>query len=294
MSKLSEYTAKMTKLTEKLTKLSEVPGQKQDNANFWYPAVDKSGNGSAVIRFLPPRLDEDEAIVRRWTHAFKGPTGLWYIENSRTSLGERDPVSEMNSILWNSGDQETARNRKRNLEFFANVYIIKDRENPQNEGKVFIFKFGKKIFDKIQAVMTPEFDDDPSVNPFDLLHGANFKLKIRTKDGYRNYDDSQFDPPSKFLNGDEDTIEAVLDNLHPLNQFVRADQFKSYDELKIRLNQVLGVEEVEQDFSPPRISQKPQVSQQSQGGSKRARMATPEEEDDILAKLKMEIEELDR
>jgi len=210
---------------------------------YWQPEVDKSGNGYAVIRFLPAAEGEDLPWVRYWDHGFKGPTGLWYIENSRTTIGENDPVSEMNSVLWNSGnedDKKIVRERKRRLHYVSNIMVISDPANPANEGKVFLYKFGKKIFDKIMDVMQPAFQDEQPVNPFDFWEGANFKLKIRKVEGYRNYDKSEFDAASQLA--DDAQLETIYNKLHSLKDITDPKNFKSYEELKAKLNRVLGEE----------------------------------------------------
>jgi len=215
----------------------------EDN-RIWKPTVDKAGNGYAVLRFLPAATGEDLPWVRYWDHGFKGPTGLWYIENSLTSIGQPDPVGELNSKLWNSGsedDKETARKQKRRLHYVANVYVVSDSANPDNEGKVFLFKFGKKIFDKIMDVMQPQFQDEKPVNPFDLWEGADFKLKIRNVEGYRNYDKSEFSSPSP-LSEDDAKLEAIYGKVHPLKEFTDPSNYKSYAELKAKLMRVLGQE----------------------------------------------------
>lgn len=209
---------------------------------LWKPTVDKSGNGYAVIRFLPAGEGEDLPWVRYWDHGFKGPTGRWYIERSLTSIGQPDPVSEINSVLWNSGrdeDKQIARDRKRRLHYVANILVVSDPSNPDNDGKVFLFQFGKKIFDKITDIMTPQFQDEEPVNPFDFWEGSNFKLKIRNVEGYRNYDKSEFDSP-KPLSDDESELEAIYNKLHSLKEFNDPSAYKSYAELKAKLSQVLG------------------------------------------------------
>ena len=209
----------------------------------WKPTVDKAGNGYAVLRFLPAAEGQDTPWVRYWDHGFKGPTGRWYIENSLTSIGKDDPVSEMNSQLWNSGrdeDKETARARKRRLHYVSNVYVVSDPSNPENEGKVFLYKYGKKIFDKIMDVMQPQFQDEKPVNPFDFWGGADFKLKIRQVEGYRNYDKSEFAAPAEFLGADDAKLEAVYNTLHDLGEFVDPKNYKSYAELSKKLYEVLG------------------------------------------------------
>jgi hypothetical protein len=209
---------------------------------FWKPEVDKSGNGYAVIRFLPAAEGEDLPWVKYWDHGFKGPTGQWYIENSLTSIGQPDPVSELNSQLWNSGvesDKDKARTQKRRLHYVTNIMVVEDPANPSNNGKVFLYKFGKKIFDKIMDVMQPQFADEEPINPFDFWEGANFKLKIRNVEGYRNYDKSEFASASK-LSDDDDKLEGIYNGLHALKDFTDPKNYKSYDELKAKLMRVLG------------------------------------------------------
>ena len=209
---------------------------------LWKPEVDKSGNGYAVIRFLPAVEGEDMPWAKVWNHAFQGPTGQWYIENSLTTLGNNDPVSEMNSAYWNTGiesDKEIARKQKRKLQYFSNIYVVSDSKHPENEGKVFLFRYGKKIFDKLMAAMQPEFEDEKAINPFDFWEGANFKLKIRKVAGYWNYDSSDFDTPSAIFDNDE-KIEEVWKSQYALNEFTAATNFKSYEELKTRLDAVLS------------------------------------------------------
>ena len=209
---------------------------------LWKPTMDKTGNGYAVIRFLPAVEGEDMPWAKVWNHAFQGPTGQWYIENSLTTLGQNDPVSEMNSAYWNSGvesDKEIARRQKRKLQYFANIYVVQDPANPQNEGKVMLYRFGKKIFDKCMEAMQPAFQDESPVNPFDFWEGANFKLKLRKVDGYWNYDKSEFEAPSALFD-DDDKLEEVWKTQYPLSEFTSASNFKSYDELKKRLDMVLA------------------------------------------------------
>ena len=209
---------------------------------LWKPEVDKSGNGYAVIRFLPAVEGEDMPWAKVWNHAFQGPTGQWYIENSLTTVGQKDPVSEMNSAYWNTGvesDKEIARKQKRKLQYFSNIYVVSDTKHPENEGKVFLFRYGKKIFDKVMAAMQPEFEDEKAINPFDFWEGANFKLKIRKVAGYWNYDSSDFDNASALFDNDE-KIEETWKTAYPLAEFSAATNFKSYEELKTRLDTVLS------------------------------------------------------
>lgn len=208
---------------------------------FWKLEGDKAGNGTATIRFLP-RVEGDELPwVRVFSHGFQGPTGKWYIENSLTTLGEQDPVSELNTTLWNSGveaNKKIAQNQKRRLSYIANVLIVSDPKHPENEGKVFLFKFGKKIFDKIMDKARPTFEDEKPVNVFDFWEGANFKLRMRKKDGYTNYDESAFMEPSAL--GDDDQIVSVASKQHKLSEFLDRKNFKSYEELKRKLDEVLS------------------------------------------------------
>ncbi len=220
-------------------------GEKKNYSDerVWKPTVDKAGNGYAILRFLPAKEGEDLPWARYWDHGFKGPTGQWYIENSLTSIGMPDPVGELNSRLWNSGfeeDKETARKQKRRLHYVVNALVVQDPGNPANEGKVFIYKFGKKIFDKIMDVMQPSFADETPVNPFDFWEGADFKLKIRQVEGYRNYDKSEFSTQSALHDGDDTAIESVYNQLHSLSEFTDPANYKSYDELKTKLSRVLG------------------------------------------------------
>ena len=209
---------------------------------LWKPELDKTGNGYAVIRFLPAVDGENMPWAKIWNHAFQGPTGQWYIENSLTTLNQNDPVSEMNSAYWNSGvesDKEIARRQKRKVQYFSNIYVVSDTKHPEHEGKVFLFRYGKKIFDKIMEAMQPAFEDENPINPFDFWEGANFKLKIRKVDGFWNYDKSEFEAPSALFDNDDD-IEEVWNKQYALNEFTAPTNFKSYDELKTRLNMVLA------------------------------------------------------
>ncbi len=210
----------------------------------WKPTRDKAGNGYAVVRFLPAKAGEDLPWVKYWDHGFQGPTGQWYIERSLTSLEQDDPVSELNSELWNSGDdanKEIARDRKRRLHYVSNILVINDSEHPENNGKVFLYEFGKKIFDKVMDAMQPEYEDETPVNPFDFWEGADFKIKIRKVDGWVNYDKSEFDNPSSLFDGEEDKLEAVYNKLYSLNDEIDPKSYKSYSELKTKLNKVLGI-----------------------------------------------------
>ena len=235
-SSLGSLTQKLVKEVEKMN----TTGGGADE-RLWKPEVDKTGNGFAVIRFLPAPESEDLPWAKLYSHAFQGPGG-WYIENSLTTTGGKDPVSEYNRELWNSGnesDKDVVRRQKRKLSYYANIYVVQDKANPQNEGGVFLYKFGKKIFDKIMEAMQPEFEDETPINPFDFWQGANFKLKIVKKDGYWNYDKSEFAEVSPLLE-DEDALEALWNKEYSLVALTAADQFKSYENLKKRLDYVLG------------------------------------------------------
>jgi hypothetical protein len=236
----------LDKLTAELNKLSNPQEQKKGDDRFWSPSVDKAGNGYAVIRFLPAPAGEDIPFVRLFDHGFKGPSGKWYIENSLTSIGQKDPVSEYNSYLWNlssddnSESRKQARAQKRRLHYISNIYVVKDPANPENEGKVFLFKYGKKIFDKLNDLMNPQFPDEAPINPFDFWQGANFNLKIRNVEGYRNYDKSEFSATSALLSDDEE-LEKLWKKEYTLQTFLAPENFKSYDDLKTKLNTVLDV-----------------------------------------------------
>jgi hypothetical protein len=241
-SKLKSMSGKksLEALTAELSKVNGTGESKSSDDRFWTATVDKAGNGYAVIRFLPSPPDEDVPFVRVFDHGFQGPGG-WYIENSLTTIGKQDPVSEYNSKLWNSGveaNKEIARKQKRRLHFVSNIYVVSDPGNPTNEGKVFLYKYGKKIFDKLNDAMNPQFPGDEPVNPFDLWAGANFKLKIRNVEGYRNYDKSEFDKVGALLSDDEE-LEGIWKSEHSLQEFLAPKNFKSYEELQSRLMKVL-------------------------------------------------------
>ena len=233
-SSISDLTAQADKINKK--------SESYKDDRFWRPELDKSSNGFAVIRFLPAPSGEDLPWARLFSHGFQGPGG-WYIENSRTTLGEKDPVSEMNTQLWNSGiesDKDIARKRKRRLNYISNILVVSDPANPQNEGKVFLYKYGKKIFDKINEAMQPEFEDETPINPFDFWSGANFKLKVRKVAGFINYDKSEFDSQSELFDGDDAKLEELWKTQYSLSEFTDPSNFKSYDELKTRLQVVIG------------------------------------------------------
>lgn len=240
---LKSSKSNMQKILEQLNKENSTEKKVGDD-RFWTPTIDKAGNGTAVIRFLPPANGEDTPFVRLWDHGFQGPTGLWYIENSLTSVGKQDPVSEYNSQLWNSGiesNKDIVRKQKRRLYFISNIYVVSDPGNPDNEGKVFLYKYGKKIFDKLKDLMEPAFEDEDPVNPFDFWEGANLRLRIRNFEGYRNYDKSDFSKPGPLLTDDEE-LENIWKQQYKLQEFLAPSNFKSYDELKKKLEKVLGLD----------------------------------------------------
>jgi hypothetical protein len=237
----------LDKLSKHLEELSSKGYSNPDEGKYWKPTIDKAGNGSAIIRFLPAPEGEDIPFVRLWTHGFKGPGGQWYIENCLSTLGQDDPINEFNSALWSSNDNDEseerkqARRQKRKLNYISNVYVVSDPGNPDNDGKTFLFKYGKKIFDKIVDARNPEFEDETPIEAFDLWDsGANFRIKIRKVDGYPNYDRSEFEKPGPLFKNDDD-YERKITNIHSLKEVVDPKNFKSYDELKAKLYKVLGL-----------------------------------------------------
>ena len=242
---LKKNSGNLDKLAKALEKISNNESSNKED-NFWKPATDKVGNGYAVIRFLPaPEKDGEDALpwAKLFSHGFQGPGG-WLIDNCLTTKDENCPICEHNSTLWNTGsdaNKEIVRKQKRKLSYIANVYIVEDSKHPENVGKVFLFKFGKKIFDKISFAMNPEFEDEKPINPFDLWKGANFKLKIRKVEGYSNYDKSEFDTPGPLLD-DDDAMEKVWKSEYSLKELIKPEEFKTYDQLKARLNKVLGLD----------------------------------------------------
>jgi hypothetical protein len=257
--------SKLGSLTEKLVKQVEKMNSSAGSADdrLWKLECDKAGNGFAVIRFLPASEGEDMPFVKTYSHAFQG-TGGWLIDNCLTTLNQKCPVCEHNSSLWNSGidaNKEVARKQKRKLSYISNIYVVKDPANPENEGKVFLFKYGKKIFDKILEAMNPEFEDDAKIDPFDFWTGADFKLKAKNVAGYRNYDSSAFANQSA-LNDDDEVLEAIWKKQYPLNEFVDPTIFKSYEDLKKRLDSVLGIQG---STSRPRLD--PEVQDEDEGSA---------------------------
>ena len=237
---LKNRESAMTTMVENMKKDTFTEAKSDDNV--WKPKMGSDNTGYAVVRFLPGKDVSKTPWVKVFDHGFQGPSGKWYIENSLTTIGQKDPVSEYNSKLWNNGTEsgkEQARKQKRRTSYYANVLVIKDPANPQNEGKVMLYKFGQKIFDKVMTAMQPEFDDEDPVNPFDLFEGANFRIKIKMVGGYWNYDSSDFEKP-KALSEDESKLEAIFNSQYDVHDLISADKFKSYDELSKKLNEVLG------------------------------------------------------
>ena len=274
-------------LTSKLVKEIEKTSATKTGADerLWKPELDKTGNGYAVVRFLPAPDGEDLPWAKVYSHAFQGPGG-WYIENSLTTLGGKDPVSEYNRDLWNSGnesDKDVVRKQKPKLSYYANIYVVKDAFNPHNEGGVFLFKFGKKIFDKVTAAMQPEFEDETPINPFDFWAGANFKLKIRKVDGYWKYDKSEFDSPAPLLT-DDDALEAVWKKEYALADFTSQSNFKSYDELEKRLKSVLGQKPVQRPRLDEEVQEEEPLRVDGHGDVHKAVASAPDaDEDDALS-----------
>ena len=268
-------------------------GRPAADERLWQPTRDKAGNGYAVIRFLPGLDTEGTPWVRYWDHAFKGPTGQWYIEKSLTSLGQQDPLSELNSKMWNSGieaDKTTVRQRKRQLRYVANVLIVSDPSAPENEGQVRLYRFGKKIFDKIMDSMQPQFPDEKPVNPFDMWEGADFTIKIRKVEGYPNYDASSFKSPSAI--GEDEAMEVLYGKQHDLSEFTDPKNYKTYDELKARLALVLGEqaprtvqESVSLDDEIPSFDPPAAPAASAPEASAPSMPSAAADEDDIMAKF---------
>ena len=242
---ISKLKSRRTDITALVEAAKESAGgskfEKEDTSHIWKPTVDKAGNGYAVIRFLP--AEGDVPWVRYWDHGFKGDTGKWYIEKSLSSLGQADPLGEFNAKLWNSGnedDRATVRKQKRRLHYVVNIQVVSDPSAPHNEGKVFLYQFGKKIFDKIQDLMQPQFPGETPCDPFDLWAGADFQLKIRQLDGYRNYDKSEFKASTALAEGDEVQLQAIMNQIYDINFYSDPANYKTYDELQTKLFEVLG------------------------------------------------------
>ena len=276
-SKLGSLTQKLVKEVEKMNNAGS-----SGDERLWKLECDKGGNGYAVIRFLPAPEGEDLPFVKLYSHAFQGPGG-WYIENSLTTLNQKDPVSEYNTSLWNNGTdagKETARKQKRKLTYVANIYVVKDPANPDNEGRVMLYKFGKKIFDKLTAAMQPEFEDEEAIDPFDFWQGANFKLKAKNVAGYRNYDSSEFARQDTLLEDDE-AMEAIWKKEYSLEDFVAPDQFKSYDELKKRLDYVLGLKGTTKFQDQESVQEEEEFRQQNRDESNPVPQSMKEELTDL-------------
>lgn len=292
--------ANFEKLNQELSKLNSGGGFQEDT-RYWQPTVDSAGNGYAVIRFLPGQEADPFPFVRLWHHGFKGPTGQWYIENCLSTLKKDDPVMEYNNILWNSTDndkspeREQARAQKRKLSYISNIYVVDDPAKPENNGKVFLFKYGKKIYDKLNELMNPQFEDEKPADPFNFWDKDSvvFKLKIRKVEGYRNYDKSEFVGAGP-LSDDEEEMEKVYESVHSLAEIVDEKNFKSYDELKKKLDKVLGLattslaptntkkeevrEELKEEDTPP-LKADPEPSIKSSS------FADDDDDDDFFARI---------
>jgi hypothetical protein len=302
LKKASSKGDTFAKLTREIEKLNQPAAGSSADERFWKPEMDKSGNGYAVIRFLPAPDGEEMPWAKVWSHAFKGPGGQWYIENSLTTLGKDDPVGELNRELWNSGrdsDKEIARAQKRKLSYYANIYVVQDPAHPENEGRVFLYKFGKKIFDKLTEAMQPAFADETPIDPFNFWKGADFKLKIRKVEGYWNYDKSEFASAGTLGNFDDHKLEAIWNQAYSLAEFEDPKNFKSYEQLQARLNLVLGkgaapaprVDESLEDesegrgsFNAPDITGQPDWGAEVKDFREKAVASSPvEDEDDTLS-----------
>ena len=285
--KKNSGTAFLSELTAEIDKLAKKSEGNQEDTRFWTPTVDKAGNGYAVIRFLPAPGSESVPFIRIWDHGFKGPNG-WYIEKSLTTLNQKDPCAEYNSSLWNATEDDNspqrkqARDQKRRLNYYSNIYIVKDPANPENDGKVFLFKYGKKIFEKLNAAMHPQFEDEKPMNPFDLWTGANFKLKIRKFEGYRNYDKSEFDEVGPLLSDDSE-LEKIWNKEYSLQEFLDPKNFKTYDELKKRLNLVLGLDSKGGHDAGPTA---PSPTMKQKAAPQKVEEETAEEDDEDLSFFK--------
>jgi hypothetical protein len=291
LKKKSSLGSLTSKLVQEVEKMNSSSGSTDER--LWRPEVDKAGNGFAVIRFLPTPLGEELPWAKVYTHAFQG-SGGWFIDNCLTTLNQNCPVCEANRELWNTGskaNQDIVRDRKRKLSYYSNIYVVQDKTHPENEGKVFLYKFGKKIFDKITAAMQPEFDDETPIDPFDFWKGANFKLKITKKDGYWNYDKSEFGS-SEPLFDDDDVMEAVWKKTYSLSEFTDAEKMKTYEQLNTRLKSVLGKKPVQQDESfddeddeRGPVPTNEELLQGKSGGtrSQKSSVSSNEDDDDTLA-----------
>lgn len=288
LKKKSSLGSLTSKLVQEVEKMNSSSGSADER--LWKPEVDKAGNGFAVIRFLPAPDGEDLPWAKVYTHAFQG-SGGWFIDNCLTTINQNCPVCEANRELWNTGskaNQEIVRDRKRKLSYYSNIYVVQDKAHPENEGKVFLYKYGKKIFDKVMAAMKPEFDDETPINPFDFWGGANFKVKITKKDGYWNYDKSEFGSVEPLFD-DDDAMEAVWKKTYSLVEFTDAEKMKTYEQLDARLKVVLGKKPVQQDESfededEDRGPTAEEVDQGKSGGTRApSRSSSFDEDDDALS-----------
>ena len=288
LKKASSSANALSKLTQEIEKLNQ-PQRTGADERLWKPELDKSGNGFAVIRFLPAPNGEDMPWAKVWSHAFKGPGGQWYIENSLTTLGKDDPVGELNRELWNSGrdtDKEIARAQKRKLSYYSNIYVVSDPTHPENEGRVFLYKYGKKIFDKLVEAMQPAFADETPLDPFNLWKGADFKVKIRKVDGYWNYDKSEFAAPGTLQDLEDDKLEEIWKQSYSLSEFEDPKNFKSYEDLKKRLELVLKTTQtprVEETEETEEVTPRPWGKEVTEYREKAVAAAPVEDQEDTLS-----------
>ena len=285
-------SSSLDKLRAAMETASPSDGAKKSytDETMWKPELDKTGNGYAVVRFLPTPDGEEMPWVSYFDHGFQGPGG-WYIEKSLTTLNKQDPVSEYNTQLWNTGieaNKEIARKQKRRLHYVSNVYVVSDPKNPDNEGKVFKYRYGKKIFEALKEAISPAFEDEKAINPFDLRdEGANFKIKIRKVDGYWNYDKSEFDTVAPLFD-DEAKLNSTFSQVHSLSDVIAPSEFKTYEELKEKLERVLGsaststAESVSQDMEEVPWSNVNTESVAAEPVVPTAETSTPKEEDDAM------------
>lgn len=261
---LKNNSQSLLELTNKIDNMNNKFKSFNDD-RFWQPTPDKAGNSAAVIRFLPPSMGEDTPFVKYFEHSFQDKnTKMWYIEKSLTTIGKPDPCTEYNRTLWNSGTegQNQARKQKRNEKYISNILVISDPNNPDAEGKVFLFKYGPKIFGKIQEALQPKLEIDKPFNPFDFFKGANFKLVMTKNDVFVNYDSSSFYPVSP-LSDNEEFIRNVWENQYKLNEFIDPSSFKTYEELKERLEAVCGLNEPEFMKTPDNKSTQTRIVEDS-------------------------------
>ena len=306
---LSELRKSRSSMLDKITKDLDSGGKRNEKDDrFWSLSRDKAGTGSAIIRFLPPVNGDEVPWVKVCSYGFQGPSGKWYINESPSSIGEADPVMEYNAAAYASKDEERiedAKKRKRRTQFVSNILVVKDPANPENEGKVFLFKYGKKILDMIMSKAKPEFDSEEPIFVWDIDEGCNFKIRIKNVAGYPNYDSSEWAGISALADSD-DEIQAVLDKCHKLAEFLDPARFKSYETLKKEFDRAMGVGESAGTSAPRTAEAKSKAALDDEGGefdlerevakaaqparkveSKPAKAASTDDDDDLDAFAKM-------